>query len=179
MSTTQQQDYKINRREFLQRTGALIPISTLGLSSNASAIVNSTSQEKKITIKNVDSNFEREPLNPYRFKGSAITEAWQVASRLEGESGAASIGLATQNILWSDSKVFAAHSQSGGNALMYAMTERALELLKGSSFTNPMQLLDDMLPEVYAYGKRITNNADLRKTFALNALVSVDNAAWL
>jgi len=179
MSTTQQKENKINRRQFLQRTGALIPISTLGLHSGASAIENSTSQETKITIKNVDSNFEREPLNPYRFKGSAITEAWQVASRLERESGAASIGLATQNILWSDSKVFAAHSQSGGNALMYAMTERALEILKGNSFTNPMQLLDEMLPEVYAYGKRITNNADLRKTFALNALVSVDNAAWL
>lgn len=175
----QQQNNKINRREFLHRTGALIPISGLGLHSNTKAVEKSTLQEKKITVKNVDSNFEREPLNPYRFKGSAITEAWQVASRLEEESGSATIGLATQNILWSDSKVFAAHSQSGGNALMYAMTERALEILKGNSFTNPIQLLDDLLSEVYAYGKKITNNPELRKTFALNALVSVDNAAWL
>ncbi len=40
-------------------------------------------------------------------------------------------------------------------------------------------MLDDLLPEVYAYGKKITNNPDLRKTFALNSLVCVDNAAWL
>jgi L-alanine-DL-glutamate epimerase-like enolase superfamily enzyme len=35
------------------------------------------------------------------------------------------------------------------------------------------------LPEVYAYGKKITANPDLRKTFAMNSLVCVDNAAWL
>jgi L-alanine-DL-glutamate epimerase-like enolase superfamily enzyme len=35
------------------------------------------------------------------------------------------------------------------------------------------------LPEVYEYGKKITGNPDLRKTFALNSLVCVDNAAWL
>jgi L-alanine-DL-glutamate epimerase-like enolase superfamily enzyme len=40
-------------------------------------------------------------------------------------------------------------------------------------------LLDHLLPEVYEYGKKITGNADLRKTFALNSLVCVDNAAWL
>lgn len=133
----------------------------------------------KITIKNVDSNFEREPLTPYRFKGSAITETWQTAARLEAESGNHTIGLGTQSVLWSDSKVFAAHSQSGGNALMYAMTEKALEVMRGNSFTDPIELLDDLLPEVYAYGKKITGNNDLRKTFALNALVCVDNAAWI
>ena len=42
-----------------------------------------------------------------------------------------------------------------------------------------MKLLDELLPEVYDYGKKITGNPDLRKTFALNALVCVDNAAWL
>jgi L-alanine-DL-glutamate epimerase-like enolase superfamily enzyme len=52
-------------------------------------------------------------------------------------------------------------------------------MMKGTSFTDPLQLLDDLLPEVYAYGKKITGNADLRKTFALNSLVCVDNAAWL
>ena len=36
-----------------------------------------------------------------------------------------------------------------------------------------------MLPEVYEFGKKITSNPQLRKTFALNALVGVDNAAWL
>nr|WP_244820524.1 mandelate racemase/muconate lactonizing enzyme family protein [Dyadobacter pollutisoli] len=134
---------------------------------------------KKIKISQVSSNFEREPLNPYRFKGSAITDSWQAVSMLESESGIRKVGLATQGVLWSDSTVFAAHSESAGNALMYAMSERALQMIKGTSFTSPVQLLDDLLPEVLAYGKKITSNPDLRKTFALNALVSVDNAAWL
>jgi L-alanine-DL-glutamate epimerase-like enolase superfamily enzyme len=170
---------KINRREFLNRTGAFVPLSIAGRQAVLQPDTAAINKFSKIRVKNVDSNFEREPLIPYRFKGSAITEAWQIATRLEGESTAATIGLGTQNVLWSDSKVFAAHSQSGGNALMYAMTERALEIIKGNSFNDPIQLLDDLLPEVYAYGKKITNHPDLRKTFALNALVSVDNAAWL
>ncbi len=169
---------KINRREFLNRSGAFIPISIAGLGS-PNRPEHKMKPPAKIKIKNVDSNFEREPLTPYRFKGSAITEAWQTAARLEGESGNSTIGLGTQGILWSDSKVFAAHSESGGNALMYAMSERALEMMKGTSFTDPLQLLDDLLPEVFAYGKKITGNDNLRKTFALNSLVCVDNAAWL
>ncbi len=169
---------KINRREFLNLSGAFIPISIAGLGS-PNKPENKMKPPTKIKIKNVDSNFEREPLTPYRFKGSAITEAWQTAARLEGESGNSTIGLGTQGILWSDSNVFAAHSESGGNALMYAMSERALEMMKGTSFTDPLQLLEDLLPEVYAYGKKITGNDKLRKTFALNSLVCVDNAAWL
>jgi len=62
---------------------------------------------------------------------------------------------------------------------MFAMSERALQIMKGNSFTNPLELLDELLPEVFEYGKKITNNPDLRKTFALNSLVCVDNAAWL
>lgn len=136
-------------------------------------------QFSKIHIKNVDCNFEREPLIPYHFKGSFVTELWQTVARLESTSGISTIGLGTQSVLWSDSTVFTNHSESGGNALMYALSEKALQLMKGNSFTNPVELLDDLLPEVYAYGKKITGNADLRKTFALNSLVCVDNAAWL
>jgi hypothetical protein len=95
----------------------------------------------------VDSNFEREPLIPYHFKGSFVTELWQAVARLESESGISKIGLGTQSVLWSDARVFADHSESGGNALMYAMTERALQLIKGNSFTNPLQLLNDLLPK--------------------------------
>jgi hypothetical protein len=62
---------------------------------------------------------------------------------------------------------------------MYALSEKALQLMNGNSFTNPLELLDDLLPDVFEYGKKITNNPNLRKTFALNALVCVDNAAWL
>ncbi|CAG4995132.1 hypothetical protein DYBT9275_01557 [Dyadobacter sp. CECT 9275] len=171
------QDRYISRREFINRAGAA-GLLALNLPDTFSS--DATAQPmKKITIKNVDSNFEREPLNPYRFKGSAITDSWQGISMLESDSGIKKVGLATQGVLWSDSRVFAAHSESAGNALMYAMSEQALQMVKGTSFTNPVQLLDDLLPEVLAYGKKITGNPDLRKTFALNALVSVDNAAWL
>jgi L-alanine-DL-glutamate epimerase-like enolase superfamily enzyme len=172
---------KINRREFVQYTGAgMAALGFTGVATNCSSQPKRTmKQEKKIQIKNVDSNFEREPLIPYRFKGSVVTEGWQVAAWIESDSGVHKIGLGGQGTLWSDSKVFAAHSTNGGNALMYAMSERALQMMKGNSFTNPHDLLDDLLPEIYEYGKKITGNPDLRKTFALNSLVCVDNAAWL
>ncbi|GAB2796432.1 hypothetical protein GCM10027275_47200 [Rhabdobacter roseus] len=166
------------RREFIKSSGALL---ALGLAGFPDLSSESTSRRKPITIriKNVASNFEREPLTPYRFKGSAITDSWQTAALLQSESGTHKIGIATQGVLWSDSSVFAAHSESAGNALMYAMSERALQLMKGTSFTDPVELLDRLLPEVLDYGKKITRNPNLRKTFALNALVCVDNAAWL
>ena len=135
---------------------------------------------KKITIKRADSNFEREPLiRPFGFKGGYMSEIWQTASLLESDSGIRKVGLCSQSVLWSDASVFARYSESGGNALMYAMTEYALSLLKGATFSDPVQLLEDILGPVYEYGKKITNNDRLRETFALNALVSVDNAAWL
>ncbi|WP_229203384.1 mandelate racemase/muconate lactonizing enzyme family protein [Dyadobacter jejuensis] len=136
-------------------------------------------QDKTIRISEVNANFEREPLHPYRFKGSAITDSWQAATLMKSEAGHTGLGLGTQGVLWSDARVFAQHSESGGNAIMYAMTERAIQMLKGESFTNPVALLDSLFPEVLAYGKKITGLADLRKTFALNALVAVDNAAWM
>lgn len=135
---------------------------------------------KQISIKAARSNFEREPLiRPFGFKGGYMTEIWQTASLLESESGTRKVGLCSQSVLWSDASVFAAHSESGGNALMYAMTEYALTLINGRSFNNPINLLDEIQEPVYQYGKKITNNDSLRETFALNALVSVDNAAWL
>jgi len=169
----------INRREFVQYTSSLMALGITGFSSDPDTMSTKSKKTSPIRIKNVSSNFDREALNPYRFKGSQITESWQTAAYLESESGISKVGLATQGVLWSDSRVAAAHSESAGNALMYAMSERALQIMKGNSFNNPVELLDNLLPEVLAYGKKITGNPDLRKTFALNALVSVDNAAWL
>ncbi|MHA4739987.1 mandelate racemase/muconate lactonizing enzyme family protein [Dyadobacter sp. MSC1_007] len=168
----------LSRRDFLNRAGMMAGAGVFAANNDFFNAI-PAKPVKKITIKNVSSNFEREPLNPYRFKGSAITDSWQAVAMLESESGIRKVGLGTQGVLWSDSKVFAAHSESAGNALMYAMSERALQMIKGTSFTDPVQLLDDILPEVLAYGKKITGNPDLRKTFALNSLVCVDNAAWL
>ncbi|WP_158860310.1 enolase C-terminal domain-like protein [Lunatibacter salilacus] len=176
-----QNDFKgIDRRTFLHRSGAIMALGAAGFNPITNQSNPSMKKAlKKITIDQVDSNFEREPLIPYRFKGSAITEAWQVLAYMRSSSGMHKIGIGTQGVLWSDQNVFAAHSTNGGNALMYAMTERALQLVKGRSFTDPVSLLDELFPEVYAYGQKITGNPDLKATFALNALVSVDNAAWL
>lgn len=133
-----------------------------------------------IKIGQVDSNFEREPLRrPFGFKGGAMTNVWQTMACVQSESGTKKIGLGTQNVLWSDSSVFSKHSENGGNALMYAMSERALQMIKGTSFISPIEVLDEILPEILSYGKQITGSPDLRTTFALNALVGLDNALWL
>ena len=135
---------------------------------------------KSITIARVGANFEREPLvRPFGFKGGYQTEIWQSAAMLESTSGQRGIGLCTEGVLWSDAQVFAGHSESGGNALMYAVTEWAVQQLKGCSYTNPIELLDAVRHDVYAYAKKITGQTKLRETFALNALVGVDFAAWL
>ena len=140
----------------------------------------SSFQPRKISISKVGSIFEREPMvRPLGFKGGYLTELWQTAAYLESTSGFHSIGLCTQSILWSDAKVFASNSENGGNVLMYELTERALQMIKGQSFSSPVDLLESVFPEVFEYGKKITSNEALRKTFALNALVGVDNAAWI
>ena len=170
----------MKRRKFIKNsliTGG-IAISHNTMTKSISSVTGK--MKKQIKIKTAGSNFEREPLiRPFGFKGGYMTEIWQSASMLESESGIRKVGLCSQSVLWSDASVFASHSESGGNALMFAMTEYALSLLKGRSFTNPIELLDEILEPVYDYGKKITNNNNLRETFALNALVSVDNAAWL
>ena len=168
----------ISRRHFVQGMSALSGMALLNPGEAFSQPMPTFS--KKIKIKQVNSNFEREPLiRPFGFKGGYLTEIWQSIAKMESEGGKTTIGLGTQSVLWSDSKVFAAHSENGGNALMYALTERALQIAKEIPFENPIELLDSVLDDVYEYGKKITNSPNLRKTFALNALVAFDNAAWL
>jgi L-alanine-DL-glutamate epimerase-like enolase superfamily enzyme len=168
----------MNRRIFIQSSGIVAGgLSLPGFPLTAAA---SMKKNKPIRIGSTDSNFEREPLiRPLGFKGGSMTEIWQTVARMESDSGVSKIGLCTQNVLWSDAKVFSSYSEAGGNAIMYALTERALQIARGQSFTTPIELLDNVLEEVYEYGKKLTTNSDLRKTFALNALVGVDNAAWL
>ena len=98
----------INRREFIG-SSALFGASLLG-----QGILKAMPKEKTIRIKEVSSNFEREPLNPYRFKGSAITESWQTLAYLKTDADVHKIGQCTQGVLWSDSKVFAGHSETAG-----------------------------------------------------------------
>ena len=127
-----------------------------------------TNNKKRIMIQSVDSNFEREPLvRPFGFKGGYMTEIWQVASCLQSSSGIKKVGLCSQGVLWSDASVYSSNSESGGNALMYALTGFALRLIKGREYDDHIGLLDQILQEVYQYGKKITGNPNLRETFIL------------
>jgi hypothetical protein len=134
-----------------------------------------------LRVVRTDSSFEREPLvRPFGFKGGYMTEIWQTAVRLESASGLHRVGLGTQSVLWSDAAVFADHAEAAGNALMYAMTERALRLAREAGpFRTPLELQEAILDATHEYGKAVTGRPSLRRTFALNALVPVDNAAWL
>lgn len=136
--------------------------------------------QKKIKIKDVNCNFERERfIRPFGFKGGYLGEIWQTVTSIESSSGNMGLGLSSQSVLWSDARVFVAHSEAGGNTLMFALQEYALQLLKNSTFTDPIELLDDVLTDIHEYGKKITGRSDLRLTFTLNSLVGVDNAAWM
>lgn len=133
-----------------------------------------------ITIAKTASTIVREPfLKPFGFKGGYVTEAWQTVCGLQSASGRQAVGLGTQGVLWSDSSVFAGYSESAGNAIMHLMSEYALHLARNASFETPWDLLDQLLPKVFRYGKTISGHKQLRLTFALNALVAVDNAAWM
>ncbi|GAG29336.1 unnamed protein product, partial [marine sediment metagenome] len=133
-----------------------------------------------IKIKKTSCDFEREPLlGKFGFKGGYVSGVWQSAALMGSENGNTVVGLGTQSPLWSDAKVFAGTSEAGGNSLMFLMTEHALNAAEGMEFDTPMDLFDRLLPETYEYGKKITGREDLRPTFALNALVAVDNAAWM
>lgn len=135
---------------------------------------------KHIVIAGTDLRFEREPLvRPFGFKGGCLSELWQTVALLRAPSGQSGVGLGTQSVLWSDAAVFASRSEREGNELMLALTRHALECARGQSFATPFELLDRLFPEVLAYGRKLSGRAELRPTFALNALVAVDNAAWV
>jgi L-alanine-DL-glutamate epimerase-like enolase superfamily enzyme len=121
----------------------------------------------------------QEPLlSPFGFKGAYLSEIWQSIALLRGESGAEGMGVGVQSVLWSDARVFARFKEAEGNELMANMTRRALEMSVGQSFETPFELLDVLLPDVFEFGRRESGFSDLRATFALNALVTVDQAAW-
>lgn len=133
-----------------------------------------------IKIVRAVSALEREPLlHPFAFKGGSLSELWQSIVRVESDSGKAGTGLGTQSVLWSGPRVFSAHSENEGNALMRAVTKRALQMIEGVTFEDPISLLEDIFGELYLYGQQLTGRPDLYKTFILNALVAADNALWL
>ena len=123
----------------------------------------------------------QEPIKAaFAFKGrSSAKPMWNTAVRLTGASGEAAAGMSNQGILWSDAAVHGAYSYAGGNALMYLMSEFALRRAREIEFDHPAELLRQLLPQVLEYGKRISGMPAMRETFALNALVALDTAAWL
>lgn len=132
-----------------------------------------------IRITSIDSNFEREPLlRPFGFKGGYLTELWQTISKLSSDDHHG-IGLATQSVLYGDADLFAGYPEAAGNALMYTLTQKALMLSKEIPFENPISLMEKMIPALIPAAARLTEKPDLSINFLLNALVSVDNAAWL
>jgi L-alanine-DL-glutamate epimerase-like enolase superfamily enzyme len=165
---------ELSRREFLALAGAAAALPLVD------RVAPRIGEPRRIRIRSVALDFEREPLvRPSGFKGGFMTEYWQTIARVDGDSGKSHIGLGTQNVLWCDPAVLAKHSESAANALMLAVTDRALQMVAGESFTTPVELLDRILPELHEFAMRVTGVPRLRRTFTLNALVPVDNAAWL
>jgi L-alanine-DL-glutamate epimerase-like enolase superfamily enzyme len=172
------------RREFIKNTPGIAGLSFIPLSipfeTYSPQKKRLLKRKTRMNINQVESNFIREPLiRPFGFKGGYMSEIWQTVARIGSDRGTRKIGLCSQSVLWSDARVFSGHSEAAGNALMYAMTEYGLRLILNQSFSDPIHLLENILDPVYEYGKKITGLNDLRKTFALNALVALDNAAWL
>ena len=175
----------MDRREFI-KTGLFAAVSSTAtrgiadLSGIGDGMSGRAMPGKTITIAKTSCGFEREPMiRPFGFKGGYLTEEWIVSAFVASTSGRHGIGLGTQSCLWSDAKVFAANSEAGGNAIMFSMTQYALKLLVGKTFTSPVELNDWLWPQVWEYGKKVSANPDLRATYALNALVAVDNAIWV
>jgi L-alanine-DL-glutamate epimerase-like enolase superfamily enzyme len=164
----------MDRRRFVKSAGVLAALSSMNLSDLRAADL------KLIKIIRTQAGFEREKLiRPFGFKGGFLTELWQVASRMQSESGISRIGIATQSVLYGDADLFSRHSETDGNALMYDLVIKALEHVKKTPFRTPPELLDKILPAVIQDGKKITGKQDLNINFVYNALVGVDNAAWL
>ena len=130
-------------------------------------------------ISKTNCNFEREPLlAPFGFKGGYLSEIWQSAVKFENAEGQIGIGCGSQSTLWSDAAVFVGNSESAGNSMMFLATSFAAKSAAEFEWDDPIELLDKLLPITYEYAKKVTDRGDLRLTFALNALVAVDNAAW-
>ncbi|MBO4366833.1 MAG: L-alanine-DL-glutamate epimerase [Clostridia bacterium] len=120
----------------------------------------------------------REPLKaPFGFKGRYLDELWQTVVLLE--SGRFRVAApCVESVLWSDAAVFAEHAPAESSALMMSVTEYALRLLEGWTFTSPEEVLNGILPEVKRYADRVCGRT-VALTFVLNALVGLDLALWM
>ncbi|PPL03846.1 enolase C-terminal domain-like protein [Parapedobacter indicus] len=135
---------------------------------------------KQIRVVHTAADFEREKLlQPFGFKGGYLTELWQVAAKMKSEAGHSAIGLATQSVLYGDANLFARSSEAEGNALMFVLMAKAMQRVSETRFSTPIDLMDTILPQVHTDAQLLTGRSDVNLNFVYNALVSVDNSAWL
>ncbi|MDI4647709.1 hypothetical protein [Cohnella hashimotonis] len=132
-----------------------------------------------ITIKKTSLSAIRESLAaPFGFKGGYVDELWQSVVCLQDDIGNTATGLGVQSVLWSDPDVHARWGHERGNAFMQAIAAHALTGAEGATFGTPLDLLDGLIGRAREYADRAWTGSSLRATFALNALVPVDHAAW-
>lgn len=132
-------------------------------------------------ITSVDLDIQREPFaRPFAFKGSAFHEKWNLIVRLSDEAGTEAHGIGGLAVLWSDAQVFSTHTEMGGNALMVGTLERALQACLHLKWERPPDLLSAVRGVAQDFAQAATGRGvDLQPTFVLNALVALDNAAWV
>ncbi len=132
-----------------------------------------------IEIRKTTLRAERAPLlAPFGFKGGFVDELWQTRVALADETGRVGEGLSVQSVLWSDAKVYEAWGHDRGNAFMRDISRHALWAVEGARYDTPLDLFDALLGPAREYAAERWSGAPLRPTFALNALVAADHAAW-
>jgi L-alanine-DL-glutamate epimerase-like enolase superfamily enzyme len=124
--------------------------------------------------------YERQPLKaPFAFKGRQITELWQTEVRLTDSHGRSAAGWGTQSVLWSDPAVFQRHTEFEANAIMFQTTERLAAAIRNQEWEGPQAIVRSMAPRAAEMAAALSGQPSVRLTFALNAMVGLDNAAWL
>lgn len=131
-------------------------------------------------ISKFDVDFQREPLlAPFGFKGSSLNEIWQIIVSASG-AGTTVTGVGAQSVLWSDPEVFTRFPEAIGNTLMLLTTYEAARCAAGIEWQTPIDLQEEIIGKVYGRAGELTGRGnELRLTFCLNAMVALDNAAWL
>jgi len=131
-----------------------------------------------VTIESGLTTFSREPIaGKFGFKGAYMSEIYQALCYLQSGE-VSSLGLGTQNALWSDSRVFAERKETVSNLAMIMVTDYAVEMLKGKPLTRPDLIIDEnFIRQVHEYTEDVLGR-DVRLTFSLNSLVAPDNALW-
>jgi hypothetical protein len=131
-------------------------------------------------IEQADLQIHRQPFaRPFAFKGASFREKWILIAKLQDASGVEAVGIGGTAVLWSDSSVFSAHTEVGGNLLSASVLEFALQESLNRDFTDPFHLQNEILAPAHSYAQQITRNPDLRLSFTLISLVALDNAAWM